>query len=1179
MNTPPRVELDGRDAPALLAQLLARRAGYTPEWLAADRGAGTGLAAIAARYLEALTQRLGQVPDKLKLGFLDVAGLSLVPAQEARAPVVFRLSDQATGGSAPARTPVGAPPPAGSSEQVLFETERAVGVTAGRLVELVSLWPGRDQYVDHGAAYLAGQPVEPFAARLLRPTPHELYLSHPVLLALSGRVKLSVEFELQHDATTPLDIVWEYWDGATWRGFIDTSTECRGSATSDVAGDEEDGEVDEDLDDQGVDTVVTDVDSTNGLTQSGSFQLVTDCASAGKTTVNGIEGYWLRARLDESLPPDPGQSLPEVDTIRLSSTVNGALRGRIAVGQPVAPQTQMGQGTPGILAIAAESPVPSAPNSLGGIVRNDAGQPVEGAVVRLTDPADPTRAAYTSQPTGKTGAYLIANVNFTRDYLFSVAFAGIVFTAPQASRHAHPAPSATRSVVDLTLSVTGLAPDKAFADGAALDVSKPFYPLGQQPQPGSAFYFTSEEAFGKPLAKVRLFVGRSLSPQDQGAIAGSAALAHQLDWEYWNGRLWAPLPVSSSLAGSQRDLDRTEVIDFTVPIDMAPVSVNQQEARWVRVRLQSGSYGFSRTVGFNADAAGGAVNTFTYVVAQPPVLGAFSIGYTWQYGPFHAERVLARNDFRFVDRTAEAMWPGTTFAPFERVGDLTPALYLGFDKAPPVDQLGLFVDVVEAPDTPAGPALVWEYWNGDAWTRTPADDETGALRRPGIVNVLAQADDAELARFGTPRHWLRARLKEDGPPGEPVFAGLHVNAVWASERHTLHDLPLGTSNGTPDQVFLLTQTPVLAGERLEVRELGGARANVEWRILAMELWQGDSAVLGRLERLLAVESTEPSVSLGPLRLTRNRHKQVTEAWVLWERREQLFFSSPTDRHYALDGASGRVRFGDGVSGRVPPAGAAILVRRMSVGGGSRGNVPARAIAQLLGVVPGIEAVFNPRAAEGGADGEAPSAVLDRGPRTVRHRGRALTPSDYETLAVEASPAVKMVRAIAGRSPGGRTLPGWVTVLIVPGSLDARPQPSFGLREQVRRHIEARAPADLAALHRIHVTGPTYLPVGVSARIVPLDPSQAGAVERAVRETLERFLHPVVGGPGGSGWALGRDVYVSDVAAELERTPGVDHIEALDLVLDGVPQGESVRVPDDAVVAAGTLVLRLDESEA
>ena len=139
MNTRPDVVLDGRDAQALLAQILARRVGYTPEWLAAQQSAGFGLAAIAARYLEAVAQRLGQVPPKLKLAFLDAAGLSLVPAQAARAPVVFRLSEQATGGVAPARTPVGAPPPAGSTEQILFETDRAVGVTAGRLVQVVSL--------------------------------------------------------------------------------------------------------------------------------------------------------------------------------------------------------------------------------------------------------------------------------------------------------------------------------------------------------------------------------------------------------------------------------------------------------------------------------------------------------------------------------------------------------------------------------------------------------------------------------------------------------------------------------------------------------------------------------------------------------------------------------------------------------------------------------------------------------------------------------------------------------------------------------------------------------------------------------------------------------------------------------------------------------------------------------
>ena len=137
---------------------------------------------------------------------------------------------------------------------------------------------------------------------------------------------------------------------------------------------------------------------------------------------------------------------------------------------------------------------------------------------------------------------------------------------------------------------------------------------------------------------------------------------------------------------------------------------------------------------------------------------------------------------------------------------------------------------------------------------------------------------------------------------------------------------------------------------------------------------------------------------------------------------------------------------------------------------------------------------------------------------------------------------------------------------------------WGLREHVRQYLESRAPADLAGLRRIRVTGPTYLPVGVTATVVPLDPSQAGVVEKSVRDRLERFLHPLFGGPGGAGWDLGRDVYASDVAAEIERTPGIDYLEDLALTVDGVPQGESVRVGDEEVVAAGAIVLRLDEGE-
>ncbi|MEZ5351539.1 MAG: putative baseplate assembly protein [Bryobacteraceae bacterium] len=1148
MIAKPQIEPDRRDARQILEAVLARRLGYTPQWLAPEKSAGHALAAVCARYLEAVVQRLNQAPAKNKLAFLDLAGLGPIATQAARAPIVFQLSAQSAGGSAPAHTPVAAPPAPGGSQQILFETEQAAGVTAGKLMQLFSLWPGRDEYIDHSEDFLAGKPVQPFSTELRKPTPHQLYLSHPVLLALAGNVELAVEFEVATPSSNALEIVWEYWDGTVWRGFLSSSPEC-GSQSDDL-------------------------DSTDGLSQSGHYILRADCAQAGKTKVNGVEGFWLRGRLADPLPPDPGEALPQVDSVRIASSVDRALQGRLRVAEPRVSKTKA-------IVFSSVASLPAAP-SLEGIVSNEAGQPVKGAVVQLIDPAQPGQPAHTSPQTDDAGFYSIPNVDFTRPYRYNVTFAGIRFSGPDATLMPKESPSQTKSAVDMAIAVEGLTPDKAFADGTALDVSKPFYALGQQPQPGTAFYFSNEEAFAKPGAKVRIYLARTLSPQDQGGISGSPEeLTHKLEWEYWNGRQWAPLAVRSNFADSRIDLDRTEVIEFTVPIDLVAVSVNGEEALWVRARLQSGTYGFRQEVKFNTGEVvingGSGGSRFTYLVTQPPVLASFQIGYTWQYGPFSPEQVIAYNDFTYRDHTQEAIWPGTTFLPFERVSDVTPVLYMGFDKKPPADQLGIFFDVEEVWGEPAGPVLVWEHWDGFAWRRLTARDETGNLRRPGIVNVLAQAGDAALARFGTSLYWIRGRLEEDGPPGQPVFSGIYPNAVWATERRTMRDLPVGTSNGTPNQAFSVPHTPILGGDQIEVRELNGARANVEWRILAMEIFSGSLEAVRDLELLLSREGTGPDVTRGVLRLRRNRQKQVTEVWVRWENREHLFFSAAGDRHYALDRALGRLHFGDGTTGRVPPAGAAILIREISSGGGSGGNVAARAITQLLGVIPGIEAVFNPRAAEGGADGEMPEAILDRGPRTIRHRGRAIDAGGYETLVMEASPAVAIARAVPGRHPSGALRPGWVTLLIVPRSEDARPYPSFALREHVRRFLEERAPADLAALHRIQVTGPVYLPVDVSAIIAAVDPSESGTVERRARAALERFLHPLTGGPGGQGWDLGRDVYLSDMAAVLERTEGLDYVEELTLFRDGVPQGESLPVDDTEIVAAGAITFLLRES--
>ena len=85
---------------------------------------------------------------------------------------------------------------------------------------------------------------------------------------------------------------------------------------------------------------------------------------------------------------------------------------------------------------------------------------------------------------------------------------------------------------------------------------------------------------------------------------------------------------------------------------------------------------------------------------------------------------------------------------------------------------------------------------------------------------------------------------------------------------------------------------------------------------------------------------------------------------------------------------------------------------------------------------------------------------------------------------------------------------------------------------------------------------------------------AGTVEAAVRDGLEHFLHPLLGGPEGRGWEEGRNVYLSDVAAVLERITGVDYARELRLYIDGRLQGEQARVPTGKTVVAGEIQIKL-----
>ncbi|UCC63668.1 MAG: baseplate J/gp47 family protein, partial [Anaerolineae bacterium] len=121
--------------------------------------------------------------------------------------------------------------------------------------------------------------------------------------------------------------------------------------------------------------------------------------------------------------------------------------------------------------------------------------------------------------------------------------------------------------------------------------------------------------------------------------------------------------------------------------------------------------------------------------------------------------------------------------------------------------------------------------------------------------------------------------------------------------------------------------------------------------------------------------------------------------------------------------------------------------------------------------------------------------------------------------------------------------GRVELIIVPHSMARQPTPSLALIQRVEDYILNRC----APTVDLWVTEPDWVEVTVAAQVVPVSWQAADAVAAAVVAELERFLHPLSGGPEGRGWPFGRRPHLSDLYALLESIEGVDHVRSLSVV--------------------------------
>lgn len=163
---------------------------------------------------------------------------------------------------------------------------------------------------------------------------------------------------------------------------------------------------------------------------------------------------------------------------------------------------------------------------------------------------------------------------------------------------------------------------------------------------------------------------------------------------------------------------------------------------------------------------------------------------------------------------------------------------------------------------------------------------------------------------------------------------------------------------------------------------------------------------------------------------------------------------------------------------------------------------------------------------------------------LRQPNRAVTCTDFENLALAADARVARARCVPRRNLDSENplasqidRPGHVSVVIVPNDESSKPAPDSDLIQAVQNSLEPRR----LLTTRIHVVGPRYFGVGVRLTLVLKPDALEKDVRPVVVKALQRFLHPLTGGPADTGWPFGRNVYVSEIYELLDTQPGVDYV--------------------------------------
>jgi hypothetical protein len=1119
---------------------------------------GRALIRIFGRLVTKVSDRLNQVPEKNFLAFLDLIGGQLQPPQPAKVPLTFYLAEASPVGSlVPAYTQISAPPLEGNDEEIIFETEQELMVTTAQLKAVFVTEPSQNKYGDYTLSAIdkTDQSFPIFSGD--RPIQHSLYLTCREIFNLPELSNLSLTIETNNPQSfTNLSLNWSYWNGLEWQNL------SRPSLT---------------------------------IKDSQCILNFVDIKVPSTSEINGKSGKWLQAKLnslpDLSLIINEIKGSTQINQANLLSEVclyNDTPLDQSKDFSPFGEEPQLNDTFYIALHDAFVKPnanitltfeLSRIPNLQSSDITITWEMEEQGEWKTIATKESANQLWMNSAPQLIKNSPMTTTLKFpqqipspstvngeTRYWVRARITNGIYGQAPTIRKYAvYNEVAIVDSVTnDKTISIVGTASD-FFKAG---DIIRLVW-LDNNNEKREEYKITNLDN-----SKLTLETSVNIDLIDPKKAKGTKIFLRYVMSETVPPNYDPPIIKSLKL---------TYKFDFNEKsIYFAYNNFSYSQPQKFNIKLTDKIDRGSQVINLN-QVEGLAVGEFLTFPSQTNSETNSEIHQIEYINPQTNQLILVESLSQTYSKDTPIY---CYFRPFIPTIDKNPSLYLGFDKPFGNQTVTLYVQV--NPPSPeelsqaisrSNPQLIWEYFSPLGWQILGVNDQTKAFSQRGLIQFIAPSDFTPSTIFNQALYWLRVRWQGGNFSIQPHLKQILTNTNWAVQATTIQEEILGSSNYEAHQTFTARYSPILIGEKLEIRE----------------------------------NKIPEKLDSDKLTVIRDELGEIEEIWVTWQEVPDFYSSTESDRHYLLDRQTGKIRFGDGQAGMIPPRGSNnIRLSFYRVGGGEQGNLVSQSVNQLKTTVPYIDRVVNLEAAAGGADQEKLDRLKERVPQKLRHRNRAVTLQDIEDLAYEASTDVARVKlitpdlmiqqfsALNGDFWLEPTKPeikfddylqskrtqitkpdefknmiqsinnnsGKVKLIVLPNSKERQPNPSLALLEKVESYIRSRCEAMLD----LTVTVPQWQEIIVTATITPTTYQGLDRLRETINQRLESFLHPLTGG-SGDGWRFGRYPQKSDFYALIQSISGVDHVDLLQIN----PDPESPELAADSLIFSGHHIINLKSS--